>query len=140
MSERAPVVQLGELAADSLAPSVLALVQAGVRREPQLARETRGTVLLRFAEGFPAVRIAFTGETVHVEDAVAEADVQVDLEVSGRLPDVLLLVSVPQAAGVPLPTSSRGRAALARLADGRVEMDGPIRLGRRLLTLLRIEA
>lgn len=131
-------VRLGRLAEDSLAPSVLALVRAGVIRDPAYAAETRGVVVLRFVEGFPSVRIEFGGTEVSVGDHHHE-DGAADLEVTGRLPDVLLLVSVPQAGGLPLPTTSRGRAALARLADGRVEMDGPIRLGRRLLTLLRID-
>jgi hypothetical protein len=130
-------VSLGALADDSLAPAVLALVRAGAARDPILASETFGVVLLRFAEGFPSVRIVFGGTEVSVADA-RENDPPADLEVTGRLPDVLLLISVPQAGGLPMPTSTRGRAALARLADGRVEMDGPIRLGRRLLTLLRI--
>lgn len=132
-------VRLGRLTEDSLAPSVLALVRAGVARDPVFATETRGVVVLRFVEGFPSVRIEFCGTDVSVGDHHHE-DGAADLEVSGRLPDVLLLVSVPQAGGLPLPTTARGRAALARLADGRVEMDGPIRLGRRLLALLRIEA
>ncbi|WP_372790216.1 hypothetical protein [Paraconexibacter sp.] len=131
-------VRLGGLGPDSLAPSVLALLRAGVQRNPALARGTSGIVVLRFVEGFPPVRIAFSGTVIEVSDS--RGDHPVDLEVTGRLPDVLLLVSVPQASGLPLPTSPRGRAALARLADGRVEMDGPIRLGRRVLTLMRIEA
>ncbi len=123
---------------DSLAPSVLALVRAGAQRDPAMAAATRGTVLLRFVEGFPPVKIVFGGQVIEVADA-SDGE-RVDLEVTGRLPDVLLLVSVPQASGLPLPTNPRGRAALARLADGRVEMDGPIRLGRRVLALMRIEA
>lgn len=136
-----PVVRLGALAPESLAPAVLALVRAGAQRDPVLARELRGVVVLRFLEGFPAVRLSFDGDLITVADHdVPEPAAGVDLTVSGRLPDVLLLVSVPQAAGLPLPTGVRGRAALARLADGRVEMDGPLQLGRRLLMLLRIPA
>jgi len=131
-------VRLGRVAEDSLAPAVLALVHAGVDRDPPFAAQTRGAVLLRFVEGFPSVRIEFGGTEVSVADA-CDDDTPADLEVTGRLPDVLLLVSVTQAAGLPMPTTTRGRAALARLADGRVEMDGPLRLGRRLLTLMRID-
>lgn len=134
-----PTVSLGALAPDSLAPAVLALVRAGAQRDPAATRAIRGVVLLRFLEGFPAVRMTFAGDHVTVADHDAlDAVAQIDLEVSGRLPDVLLLVSVPQAAGLPLPRGPRGRAAVARLADGRVEMDGPLQLGRRLLALLRI--
>jgi len=134
-----PEVRLGALGPDSLAPAVLALVRAGAHRDPRAARDLRGVVLLRFLEGFPSVRIDFAGDHVTVADHdVLEPSARVDLEVSGRLPDVLLLVSVPQAAGLPLPSGPRGRAAVARLADGRVELDGPVPLGRRLLRLLQI--
>ncbi len=136
-----PAVRLGALAPDSLAPAVLALVRVGAQRDPVSAGELRAVILLRFLEGFPTVRLTFAGDEITVADHDALDDVvRIDLQVSGRLPDVLLLVSVPQAAGLPLPTGVRGRAALARLADGRVEMDGPLHLGRRLLALMRIPA
>ncbi|MTD43168.1 hypothetical protein GKE82_02315 [Conexibacter sp. W3-3-2] len=136
-----PQVRLGALAPESLAPAVLALVRAGTAREPALARDLNATVVLRFLEGFPAVRLEFTGASVTVGDhEILGAPRSVDLTVTGRLPDVLLLVSVPQTAGLPLPSGPRGRAAVARLADGRIELDGPLRLGRRLLTLLAIPA
>lgn len=136
-----PDVRLGALAADSLAPAIVVLVRAGAQREPAVAGALRGVIVLRFLEGHPPVRLTFApdGITVADHDAVDGA-ARPDLQVTGRLPDLLLLVSVPQTAGLPLPTGVRGRAALARLADGRVEMDGPLQLGRRLLTLLRIPA
>jgi hypothetical protein len=40
---------------------------------------------------------------------------------------------------LPKPTTRTGRAALSRLADGRVELNGPLTLGRRLLRLLAID-
>lgn len=137
-------VHVGDLCGDSLAPSVLALVRAGVRRDPDLAAEIRGSVVLRFtgmdgATAYPPVRIDFRGEAIAIGDDPAESDRAHDLEVSGRLPDVLALVSAPLAGGLPKPTSARGRQALARLADGRVEFDGPLRLGRKLIRLLQIE-
>jgi hypothetical protein len=62
-----------------------------------------------------------------------------DLEVSGRMGDVTALIAAPLTGGLPKPTTRPGRAALARLADGRVEFDGPLALGRKLLRLLAID-
>ena len=140
-------VLVGDLGEDSLAPSVVALVRAGVLRDPALAAEIRGSVVLRFTgmdggAAYPSVRIDFRGDAIAVADDAddaADGDRAYDLEVSGRLPDVLALVSAPLAGGFPKPTSARGRQALARLADGRVELDGPLRLGRRVIRLLRID-
>jgi len=61
-----------------------------------------------------------------------------DLEV-GRMGDVTALIAAPLTGGLPKPTTRPGRAALARLADGRVEFDGPLALGRKLLRLLAID-
>ena len=52
--------------------------------------------------------------------------------------DVTALVAAPLTGGLPRPTTRPGRAALARLADGRVEFEGPLALGRKLLRLLAI--
>ena len=41
--------------------------------------------------------------------------------------------------GLPKPTTRLGRSAIARLADGRVDFDGPLSLGRSLLRLLAID-
>ena len=49
------------------------------------------------------------------------------------------LIAAPLTGGLPKPTTRPGRAALARLADGRVEFDGPLALGRKLLRLLAID-
>ncbi len=137
-------VLVGPLGEDSLAPSVVALVRTGALRDPDLAAEIRGSVVLRFtgmdgSAAYPSVRIDFRGDAIAVADDPADGDRAFDLEVSGRLPDVLALVSAPLTGGMPKPTSARGRQALARLADGRVEIDGPLRLGRKVIRLLRIE-
>lgn len=137
-----PVV-VGDLAPDSLAPSLVALVRAGAARDPELAADMRGSVLLRFpghdgASAYPSVRLDFRGDVIVVGDDT-EPGRTYDLEVRGRLPDVLLLVSAPLAAGMPRPTHPRGRQALGRLADGRVEFDGPLRLARKLVRLMQIE-
>ena len=47
-------------------------------------------------------------------------------------------MSAPLAGGVPKPTSKAGRAALARIADGRVDFTGKLGLGRRLLQLMSV--
>lgn len=131
-------VVAGALVDDSLTPSVLALVRAGAARDPSLATEIRARVVLRFADGHPPVVIDFRGEEIVVSDD-DDPDRACDLEVTGRLADVLVVVSSPLAGGLPKPTHPRGRQALARLADGRVELDGPLRLGRKLVRLLQIE-
>ena len=49
-----------------------------------------------------------------------------------------MLVSAPLAAGLPNPADPRGRAALARLADGRVGLTGSLGLARHLLRVVKI--
>jgi hypothetical protein len=56
-----------------------------------------------------------------------------ELTVRGSLPDLQTLLVAPLTRGVP-----RSRAALARLADGRVSLEGPLGLGRALLRLLAL--
>jgi len=53
--------------------------------------------------------------------------------------DFTALIAAPLTGGLPKPTTRPGRAALARLADGRVEFDGTLALGRKLLRLLAID-
>lgn len=135
----APAVSLGELGEDSIAASIFALVGRGAELRPELAAEMRGSVLLRFEEGYAPVRIDFRGDQIEVADVDgADADRAHDLEVRGRLPDVITLMAAPLAGGLPRPTHPRGRQALARLADGRVDLDGPLNLGRKLVQLLSV--
>ncbi len=134
-----PHVRLGELADDSIAATVFALVRAGAQNKPEMAVALRGTIVLRFEEGYPAVRMDFCGDEIIVGDDVAGDDRAVDLIVSGRMGDINALIASPLTGGLPKPTTPRGRKALARLADGRVEMDGPLRLGRKMLMLLTLE-
>jgi hypothetical protein len=135
----APTVLLGALADDSIAASVYVLVRHGALLRPDLAAELRGSVLLRFADDYSPVRIDFRGDEIHVEDARHVEDRAHDLEIVGRLGDVNALIASPLAGGLPKPTSQRGRAALARLADGRVDFIGPLGLARRVLMLLAID-
>ncbi len=135
----APPVRLGHLADDSVAVNVYVLVRHGVQQRPELAASMRGRVRMRFAEAYPPVRIDFRGEEIEVADDTADEDRAHDLEVSGRLGDISALLVAPLAGGIPKPTSRRGRRAIARLADGRVDFDGPLALARNLLRLLAVE-
>jgi hypothetical protein len=133
---RRPHVRLGQTGPDSIAPALFALLERGVARERDLAVATRGIVVLRFSEGYAPVRIAFAGGDVVVEDGDHGADVAIE----GRLPDVVALTRARLLGRIPNPASRTGRAALARLADGRVRVQGDRPLGRVLLRLMAIEA
>jgi hypothetical protein len=132
-------VRLGKLADGSIAPSVYVLVRHGAAMRPQLAESMRGSVLLHFGEGHAPVRIDFCGEVIDVCDDADDDDRACDLVLTGRLADVNALVVAPLAGGLPKPTTRLGRSAIARLADGRVDFDGPLSLGRSLLRLLAID-
>lgn len=135
-----PVVWLGHTASDSIAVSIFVLVRDGARRRPQSAAAMRASIRLRFAgEGYPAVRIHFRGDEIEVADDRDDAAV-CDLELGGRLGDIAALIAAPLAAGLPNPASSAGRRALVRLADGRVELVGPLALALDLLALLAVDA
>jgi len=134
----APVVVLGHVSEDSIAANLYVIVAHGVRHRPEQAAAMRASVVLRFLDGYAPVRIDFRGDEVEVGDDVEGSDRACDLEVVGRMGDVTALIAAPLAGGLPKPTSRAGRAALARLADGRVEFDGPFALGRKLLRLLAV--
>lgn len=134
-----PLVVLGDLADESIAASVYVLVRHGALLRPVLARELRGSVVLRFLDDYCAVRIDFRGDEIHVEDERHGEGRAHDLEIVGRLGDVNALIAAPLAGGLPKPTSARGRQALARLADGRVDFVGALGLARRVLMLLAID-
>lgn len=136
----APLVCLGDVSDDSIAVSIYVLVRHGVERRRDLAVALRGRVRMRFADGYAPVRIDFRGHEIEVADETADSDGAYDLELSGRLGDVSALIATPLAAGLPNPTSRRGRQAIARLADGRVDIDGPLALARNLLRLLAVDA
>jgi hypothetical protein len=130
-----PAVRLGALRENGIAAGLLALVERGVERRPALAVGARGTVELRFAEGFEPVRVEFAEDSVLVEDGGGAPP---DVVVSGTLPDVLHLITVRQVGGVPHPLDRRGRRALRHLASGRVAIVGSRALGRRFLQLIQI--
>ncbi len=130
-----PHVELREVGDHSVAATVYGLLDRGVSIRPDLAAQTVGTVRITFAEGYAPVLIRFGGDLIEVGDARGG---EVDLEVQAALPDLVLVVSAPLAGGVPKPTSRLGRAALARIADGRVDFSGKLGLGRKLLQLMSV--
>jgi hypothetical protein len=133
-----PAVLLGHVSEDSVAPNLYVIVAHGVAHRPELAGSMRAAVVLRFLDGYAPVRVDFRGDEIEVGDDPEGAGGAHDLAVTGRMGDVTALIAAPLTGGLPLPTSRAGRAALARLADGRVELDGPLTLGRQLLRLLAV--
>jgi hypothetical protein len=124
---------------NGVAPSILGLIERGVEREPELVAGMRGRVVFRFAEDFSPLRIAFRPRSVVIEDGDLRKP---DLVIAGRLPDIVHMATVPtlrgRLGGLPDPRRRRGRAALGRLASGRVRIDGDSGLARRLLRLLAV--
>ena len=127
-------VELREVGERSVAATVYGLVDRGVGLRPEVAAEMEGSIRITFAEGYAPVLIRF-GERIEVGD---DPGGDVDLEVQAALTDFVLCVSAPLAGGVPMPTSKAGRAALARIADGRVDFTGKLGLGRKLLQLMSV--
>ena len=132
-----PVVRLGALLPGGIAPAVFALVERGAERHPAAADALRGEIELRFSEGYPPVTLAFGDEEVLVFDGPAAAPA---VTITSSLPDLVHLAAAPQLRGVPNPTNRRGRAALGSLVGGAVRIEGSRALGRRLLTVLALDA
>jgi hypothetical protein len=128
-------VELREVGDRSVAATVYGLVDRGAQLRPELAQQMHGAIRITFAEGYAPVLIRFGGQRIEVGDDAGGA---VDLEVHAALTDFVLCVSAPLTKGVPKPTSRAGRAALARMADGRVDFTGKLGLGRRLLQLMSV--
>jgi hypothetical protein len=124
---------------DGVAPSILGLIERGIAREPGLAAQMRGRLVFRFNEDFSPLRVTFRPKTVIVEDGDLRKP---DLVISGRLPDIVHFATVPmltgRLGGVPDPRAARGRAALGRLASGRVRIEGDRALARRVMRLLAV--
>jgi hypothetical protein len=134
-----PRVRLGRMVDDGVAPSILGLLERGVERRPRIASQMRGRIVFRFAEEFSPLRIAFKPKTVVIEDGDLRKP---DLVIAGTLPDIVHFLTVPVLGGpfggFPNPTKARGRAALARVASGRLRVEGNRALGRRLVQLLAL--
>jgi hypothetical protein len=124
---------------DGVAPSIFGLLERGIERRPEIAAQLRGRVVFRFEEDFSPLRIAFKPKTVVLEDGDLRKP---DLVIAGSLPDIVHLLTVPtlggRLGGLPNPTKPRGREALARVASGRVKIDGDTGFGLKLLQLLAL--
>jgi hypothetical protein len=131
-------VRLGRVAENGISPSMFGLVEHGARKRPALAQELRGLVEIRFHERFAPVRLKFAQDEILVEDGGDDSEARPDLVISGSLPDIVQSASAPLAAGIPKFTDPRGRAALKRVANRRVRMQGSTRLAQRLLKLLEL--
>jgi hypothetical protein len=134
MSATTPNVALGELVEGGLAPAIMAIVDRGVRRRPQLASGFECEVELAMT-GHPPVRISFGNPFVEVEDGPAPDP---DLRINGALPDLVALMVAPLVGGVPNPINRRGRAALGMVANGRIRVEGRLGLLRRFLELISV--
>jgi hypothetical protein len=73
---------------------------------------------------------------------VEDGDLQrPDLVVTGSLPHVVQLTVTPMGRfGIPDFRDSRGRAALLRVATGRVRLGGDVALARRMLEMMAVPA
>ena len=135
---RTPEVKLGQTVANGIAPSMFALLDRGVGRRPDLARQLQGKVAIRFREDIAPVRISFGRRVIKVEDGDLRSP---DLTVTGSLPHVVQLTITPMIRlGIPDFRQSRGRAALLRVAFGRVRLGGDILLARRMLEMMAVPA
>jgi hypothetical protein len=130
-------VRLGHVAQNGISPSLFGLIEHGAGKRPEAARALRGRFELRFAEDFAPIQISFDDHTILVEDAAGD-DWSPDVVISGSLPDVVQLASAPLMGGIPKVTDRRGRAALARVAGGKVKIEGSRLKARRLLQLLQL--
>jgi hypothetical protein len=130
-----PEVKLGALREGGLAPAVLAIIDRGVRRRPDLARSLNAEVELCFEEHHPPVRIVFGAQDVLVEDGPGTAP---DLRIDGLLPDLIGLMVAPMMGGLPSPITSRGRAALGTVLSRRVRIQGSVGLMRRFLGVIHV--
>ena len=129
-----PRVILGHLEDGGIAPAVAAIVDRGVQRRPSQAAGLRCQVELQIIGPYPPVRITFGDVDVLVEDGSAE---QPDVRVSGGLADLISLMETPLLGGLPSFMNARGRAAIGRVALGKVRIEGRIGLMRRLLSIVR---
>jgi hypothetical protein len=135
---RTPEVRLGQTAANGIAPSMYALLDRGVRRRPELAAALSGKVVIRFRDEIAPVRISFGRRVIRVEDGDLRNP---DLVVTGSLPHVVQLTVTPMVRfGIPDFRDSRGRAALLRVATGRVRLGGDVALARRMLEMMAVPA
>ena len=135
---RPPDVKLGQTVSNGIAPSMYALIDRGVKRRPEVASSMRGKVVIRFREDVSPVRISFGSRVIRIEDGDLRS---ADLTVTGSLPHVVQLTITPMVRfGIPDLRDSRGRAAIFRVALGRVRLGGDMTLARRLLEMMAVPA
>jgi hypothetical protein len=132
---KTPKVELGEVTEGGVAPAIMAIVDRGATRRPELARGLSAEVELNFEEGYPPVRVVFADDGIRVEDGPAA---EADLRVTGALPDLVSLMVAPLVGGLPNPMAAKGRAALGMVALRRVKVEGRLTLLRRFLGVIRI--
>jgi hypothetical protein len=130
-----PAVRLGDLQHGGLAPAVMAIVDRGVRRRPDLARSLTIEVELSFQEQHPPVRIRVGQEDVLVEDGPATSP---DVRIDGQLGDHIALMVAPVVGGLPSVFDARGRAALGMVVSRRVRIHGNLGLVRRFLGVIHV--
>jgi len=138
MAVQAPTIELGRIMQGGVAPAIMAIVDRGARKRPELARDLRAEIELNMEGGYPPVRILFGGDLVLVEDVEDGSASEPDLRVSGTLADLVSLMVAPLVGGLPNPINSRGRAALGMVAQGRVKVEGRLGLLRRFLGVIQV--
>ena len=132
-------MSLGPTGERSLAATVYGLLDRGARLRPEIAAELEGCIVITFTDGGHAdVRIDCDGGAIVVGDAALAPEREADLEIRATLHDFVVLLGAPLARGFPKPTDRRGRAALARIADGRVDFIGSVALARRFMRLMSV--
>jgi hypothetical protein len=138
--EHPPTVRLTRSGEGSIAPAIFAFVAQGTERHPREAHRLRGLVELCFAEGYPSIAINFCGDLIEVGDGPEDApDDAPDTRITAPLPDFIHLTTAPLLGGIPNPLRPHGRAALSRIANKRVRVEGDRGLARRMLRVLALD-
>jgi hypothetical protein len=132
-----PRIRLGRTRASGLAPALFSLLERGAERRPALVNAVRGRVVFRYHEGYTPTRISFGPRAVVVEDGNLRKP---DLVIAGSLPDIVHVAAAPSVRGVPSPHSLHGLVAIARVARGRVRIEGDRALARSVLRLLALDS
>ena len=117
-----------------MAPAILAIVDRGLLRRPELLLGLCGEIKLAM-DGYPPVAVLVGDGGVLIEDGPAKKP---DLRLTGTLPDLTSLLVAPLIGGVPNPIDRRGRVALGLVAQRRVRFEGSLALLRQFLAAIRI--
>jgi hypothetical protein len=122
-----------------LAEMLAGLIERRLERDPEAAARLRPTVVVLTAtDAEVVVTVRLGRREVVVRDGDAPT---AHLRIATTAAGLLTVASTPLRGGVPDPTTSAGRAALADVVRGRVRIHGlvahPLRL-RRVLGLLSV--